>query len=73
QVRDQGMGILPEDTPHLFEPFHRGKNVSNIPGTGLGLSIVKQFVEFQRGEIEVESELGIGTVFRVMLPLVGEG
>ncbi|MEO1403369.1 MAG: PAS domain-containing sensor histidine kinase [Cyanobacteria bacterium J06635_1] len=70
QVKDQGVGILPEDTPHLFEPFHRGKNVSNIPGTGLGLSIVKQFVEFQRGEIEVESEAGVGTVFRVMLPLI---
>ncbi|MEL6940192.1 MAG: ATP-binding protein, partial [Cyanobacteria bacterium J06598_1] len=52
-----------------FEPFHRGKNVSNIPGTGLGLSIVKQFVELQRGDIQVESELGVGTVFRVMLPL----
>ncbi|MEL7352860.1 MAG: PAS domain-containing sensor histidine kinase [Cyanobacteria bacterium J06649_5] len=69
QVSDQGMGIPPEDTPHLFEPFHRGKNVSNIPGTGLGLSIVKQFVELQRGEIQVESALGVGTVFRVMLPL----
>jgi len=69
QVTDKGVGILSEDRPHLFEPFHRGKNVSNIPGTGLGLSIVKQFVELQRGEIQVESELGRGTVFRVMLPL----
>lgn len=69
QVIDKGVGIPPEDKPHLFEPFHRGKNVSNIPGTGLGLSIVKQFVELQRGEIQVESELGVGTAFRVMLPL----
>lgn len=69
RVMDQGVGIPPEDKPYLFEPFHRGKNVSNIPGTGLGLSIVKQFVELQRGEIHVESELGVGTVFRVMLPL----
>ena len=69
QVNDKGVGISPEDIPHLFEPFHRGKNVSNIPGTGLGLSIVKQFVELQRGEIHVESELGSGTVFRVTLPL----
>ncbi|MEL6553116.1 MAG: PAS domain-containing sensor histidine kinase [Cyanobacteria bacterium J06621_11] len=68
QVTDRGVGILPEDRPYLFEPFHRGKNVSNIPGTGLGLSIVKQFVELQRGEIQVESELGVGTVFRVILP-----
>ncbi len=69
QVTDKGVGILSEDMPHLFEPFHRGKNISNIPGTGLGLSIVKQFVELHRGEIQVESELGKGTVFKVMLPL----
>ena len=69
QIRDQGLGILPEDCPYLFEPFHRGKNVSNIPGTGLGLSIVKQFVALQRGDIKVESELGVGTTFKVRLPL----
>lgn len=69
QVTDQGVGIPPEDIPFLFEPFHRGKNVSNIPGTGLGLSIVKQFVELQQGEIQLESTLGVGTVFRVALPL----
>ncbi len=73
-VKDCGLGIPPEDYPHLFEPFHRGKNVSNIPGTGLGLSIVKQFVDFQQGEIQVKSQLGEGTTFKVILPLmlVGE-
>lgn len=69
KVKDQGIGILPEDYPYLFEPFHRGKNASNIPGTGLGLSIVKQFVELQKGDIRVESKLGVGTTFRVRLPL----
>ncbi len=69
QIKDQGLGILPEDYPHLFEPFHRGKNVSNIPGTGLGLSIVKQFVALQRGDIRVESQPGVGTTFKVRLPL----
>lgn len=73
QVRDQGLGILPEDYPHLFEPFHRGKNVSNIPGTGLGLSIVKQFVALQKGDITVESQLGVGTTFKVKLPLSPAG
>lgn len=68
-IKDNGIGILPEDYPYLFEPFHRGKNVSNIPGTGLGLSIVKQFVELQKGDIKVESESGVGTTFRVRLPL----
>ncbi len=69
KVKDQGLGILPEDYPHLFEPFHRGKNVSNIPGTGLGLSIVKQFVALQQGDIRVESQPGVGTTFKVRLPL----
>lgn len=73
QIKDQGLGIMPEDYPYLFEPFHRGKNVSNIPGTGLGLSIVKQFVELLRGDIKVESDLGVGTTFRVMLPLSPRG
>lgn len=69
QIKDQGLGILPEDYPHLFEPFHRGRNVSNIPGTGLGLSIVKQFVALQQGDIKVESQPGIGTAFKIRLPL----
>lgn len=69
QVKDWGLGIPPEDFPHLFEPFHRGKNVSNIPGTGLGLSIVKQFLDLQQGDIKVDSKLGEGTTFRVSLPL----
>jgi len=73
RITDQGLGIPPEDYPHLFEPFHRGKNVSNIPGTGLGLSIVKQFVELQRGDIKVDSELGVGTTFQIRLPLLADG
>lgn len=68
EVKDYGVGILPDDLPHLFEPFHRGKNVSNIPGTGLGLSIVKQFVALLHGDIKLKSEVGQGTTFRVMLP-----
>ena len=68
QVQDNGIGIPPEDRPHLFEPFHRGRNVSNIPGTGLGLSIVKQFVDLQRGVIEVSSRVNMGASFTVRLP-----
>jgi PAS domain S-box-containing protein len=67
QVKDRGIGIPPEDQPYLFEPFHRGRNVSNIPGTGLGLNIVKRFVDLQQGKVEVESQLGIGTTFTVVL------
>ncbi|MEO1351232.1 MAG: PAS domain-containing sensor histidine kinase [Cyanobacteria bacterium J06635_15] len=71
QVQDQGIGIPPEDKRQLFEPFHRGQNVSNIPGTGLGLSIVKQFVELQNGTIEVTSRVERGTTFMVRLPIAG--
>lgn len=69
QIKDEGIGILPEDYSHLFDPFHRGKNVSNIPGTGLGLSIVKQFVELHSGSLKVESTPGVGTTFQVKLPI----
>ena len=44
QVKDQGIGIPPEDKQQLFEPFQRGKNVRNVPGTGLGLVVVKKCV-----------------------------
>ncbi|NPV07460.1 MAG: PAS domain S-box protein [Anaerolineae bacterium] len=70
-VRDTGIGIAPEDLPHLFERFHRGRNAINesIGGTGLGLYISKTIVEAHRGRIEVESRPGEGTVVRVLLPV----
>lgn len=67
-VQDQGIGIPDEDLPALFEPFHRGRNVSNISGTGLGLNIVKRFVDLQQGKIEVKSKLNAGARFTVRLP-----
>lgn len=69
QIQDEGMGIPAEDQGDLFEPFQRGRNVSNIPGTGLGLSIVKQCIDIQQGTIEVNSKLGLGTTFTVRLPV----
>ena len=68
-VRDRRIGISPEDQKLLFQSFHRGENVGNIPGTGLGLSIVKQAVDLHGGTIQVESEVGAGTTFTVVLPL----
>ena len=68
-IKDQGIGIPPEDLPNLFESFHRAKNVDNIQGTGLGLAIVKKCIEICRGDISVTSELGNGTTFTVRLPL----
>jgi signal transduction histidine kinase len=69
QVQDEGIGIPAEDVPHLFESFHRARNVGMIQGTGLGLAIVKQCVDLHGGEILVESEVGSGTTFTVTLPL----
>ncbi|HEX3054450.1 MAG TPA: ATP-binding protein, partial [Aggregatilineaceae bacterium] len=69
RVSDQGIGIPPEDLKRLFEPFHRAGNVGTIAGTGLGLSITREAVLAHGGSIEVESEVGQGTTFTVVLPL----
>lgn len=68
QIRDEGIGIPLNDQKHLFDTFHRASNVGQIKGTGLGLSIVKKCVELHRGQIRVESEVGVGTTFIVTLP-----
>jgi len=68
-VSDTGIGIPPEDLPHLFERFHRGRNASRYPGSGLGLAIVKALVDEQGGTVRAESEMGVGTSIIVTLPL----
>lgn len=71
EVVDQGIGIPPEELPNLFQKFHRLKSAkeAGTEGTGLGLVLVKEAVEAHSGDIEVESELGEGSCFRVTLPL----
>lgn len=69
-VSDQGIGISEDELPHIFDPFFRAANAKHIGGTGLGLSIVKDCVERHRGSIEVYSQPGEGTTFRVRLPLI---
>ena len=68
QVKDEGIGIPPQDQAHLFETFYRAKNVGKIQGTGLGLAIVKKCVALHQGQIQVTSEVGAGTTFNVTLP-----
>jgi PAS domain S-box-containing protein len=68
KIQDEGIGIPPEDQPHLFESFHRAKNVGAIPGTGLGLAIVKRSVDLHGGYIAIESVVGVGTTVTVTLP-----
>ena len=69
-VEDTGMGIEDDDLPHLYDRFYRGQRTgsSNIPGTGLGLAIVRDIVDLHSGEIEVQSQVNRGTLFRVLLP-----
>ncbi|MEP0799458.1 PAS domain S-box protein [Funiculus sociatus] len=69
QIQDEGCGIPVEDQSRLFEPFHRATNVTNITGTGLGLTIVKRCVDLHQGRIMLASQVGVGTTFRVCLPL----
>jgi signal transduction histidine kinase len=72
-ISDNGIGILPEDLPKVFERFYRGEQALNmsVAGTGLGLSIVRQLVEMHGGEITVESEgsPGKGTMCTITLPV----
>jgi signal transduction histidine kinase len=70
EVIDRGAGIHPDDVPHLFEPFYRGKHAreKSVPGSGLGLSVVKRLIEQQHGTILVRSQLGSGSSFIVHLP-----
>lgn len=70
-VSDTGIGMKPDEKQKLFSELFRAKNefTKNISGTGLGLSIVKRIVESYSGKIEVESEFGKGTKFKVYFPI----
>lgn len=68
-IEDRGIGIPQRDKNRIFEPFHRGKNVSNIPGTGLGLYIVNKFTKILGGEIEITSKENKGTRVKVIILL----
>jgi len=70
EVEDRGLGIPREEWRSIFEPFRRsGGGRGSIPGVGLGLSVARRLVRAHGGEIEVESEPGQGSTFRVVLPL----
>ncbi len=67
-ISDTGCGILPEKLDRIFEPFFTTKDVGK--GTGLGLSIAYDIVKKHGGEIKVESQVGIGTTFKIIIPVV---
>ncbi len=69
EVVDRGVGISPEDMPHVFERFYRGRTSDDVKGAGLGLSIAQLVVASHGGRIEVESKPGKGSRFKVVLPV----
>jgi two-component system phosphate regulon sensor histidine kinase PhoR len=70
EVTDTGLGIPEEDLPHIFNAFYRVRHSEqeDVEGSGLGLSIVKTIVEQHDGRVDVKSEPGKGSTFRVILP-----
>lgn len=68
-VADDGMGISPEDLPHIFERFYRARGARRKGGTGLGLSIAQWVAHEHGGQITVDSTLGKGSTFVLWLPV----
>lgn len=67
-ISDNGIGIPPEEIERIFDRFYRAKNSGqNIKGTGLGLAIVKMIIDNHNAKISVESEIGIGTTFHIVM------
>ena len=70
-VQEDGPGIDGRDLPHIFEKFYRGRNGSGAPkGSGMGLAIVRALLSVHGGGIDAESTRGVGSSFRLWVPLV---
>ncbi len=69
-VADTGPGIAPDELPHIFERFYRGRAAANYktPGTGVGLSISRDIVLLLKGQLTVQSEVNQGSNFIIWLP-----
>jgi PAS domain S-box-containing protein len=67
-VNDSGWGVPPEDLPHIFKRFYRGRHSRTLKGTGLGLPLCEEIVKLHGGIITVESELGKGSKFVMTFP-----
>jgi signal transduction histidine kinase len=69
EVCDSGVGIPKDEIPELMQRFYRASTAGTVEGTGLGLAISREIIEHHQGRVEVESEEGVGSTFRVRLPL----
>ena len=67
---DSGIGISEEDLQKIFEPFYRGSNTISISGTGIGLPLVNQIIKNHYGTVTISSEIGKGTIVKILLPTV---
>ncbi|RFS16779.1 cell wall metabolism sensor histidine kinase WalK [Emticicia sp. C21] len=67
-VKDHGIGIPESEQSKIFEPFYRTQNASPYRGHGIGLSVCRRIIDIHQGKIEVQSEVGKGSVFTVTLP-----
>jgi PAS domain S-box-containing protein len=68
-VKDEGIGISPEEQNNIFKPYHRVTQDRKVPGLGLGLAVCKQIIEAHGGKIWVESQLGQGSTFGFSIPI----
>jgi signal transduction histidine kinase len=71
-VRDNGVGIPAEEQQHIFRKFYRVPGNTNVKGFGLGLSYVQNIAQAHQWQIELDSEVGKGSEFRLVIPLAGE-
>ena len=74
EVEDHGLGMAPEEQQHVFEKFYRAPSHESrlIAGTGLGLTLVAHIAKAHGGRVEVESALGAGSTFSILLPIHGD-
>ena len=68
KFEDNGIGIMEENIPKIFDPFFTTKE----KGTGFGLSTVNRIIENHKGFIEVESQIGTGTIFSIFIPITNQ-
>ncbi len=72
-VKDNGIGIPPEDMTLIFEPFYRASNSRFVKGSGLGLAVLNECLKLHKGSISIDSDLASGTVIHILLPITQLG